>query len=258
MKKIAFGIGTALVLCSLTAVAAPPDNGSAASGQNEEKQTLNDPAFQYPYAAHSAGIELCPGIRSGASLRWFFKDVELRQCGFRIIGGSSREWWVSLSRPDMSGCIFIFATETRPDRDMLANLGKGETRGGLFKLSTTVRGDTPSTIIAKYKEQFPDLKHQRSTKSEIQKSQKSGITIKVKNIAVIDKLSSDKVEILINSQVVNVAASGDQPKETLKQIADLMTMDLMRDIRRQGIQVIITDKVLEQYFATLRNASAAK
>lgn len=258
MKKLAFGFGTAIMLCALNGFAAQPENEQIPAKPNEPRQQQpSEQTLESPYASHSAGIELCPGMRSGASLEWFFKDVKSRGANFQVRGASSTEWWVSLLRSDMSGCIFVFATEEQPDRNMAAALGKKEIRGSLFKVST-VELDKVDKVIAKYRKLFPDLKHTRTNKNDLHQTQREGIVIKVKKITVTDKLSSDKVDISIISSNVEVAASGNQPRETLKQIADFVRMDLMRDIRRQGIQVIITDKVLEKHFAALRNGSTPR
>ncbi len=259
MKKIAFGFGVALMLCAVSLSAAPPDRQPAAAGQNDTgngESRWNDPAFKYPYAAHSAGIELCPGIRSGVSLKWFLRDVKSRKCGFKIRGGSSKEWWVSLIRIDMNGHIFIFATESQPDSDMLAKLGKAEVKGGLTSV-WKVEKDNPRQlrqVIERYMKAYPGAKYSgTTTRNESKKFTDNGINYDVKNILFVDKLESEDVEIVIESRDIEVKTAGRRSPQELQFIANATMLSMAP---KMAIRVTITDKRLKAYFDALRKKSA--
>ena len=254
MKKLEFVFSAALMLCALPGSAASQNKEQNMPEQNGTSQTetlLNKSAFKYPYDAHSAGIELYPGLRSGTSLEWFVKDVESRRSNFKIYGGSSKEKWISLTRNDLQNVILKFGTELRPDQEMVASLGKKEVKGGLISVYAIIR-DNPDRIdevIERYMKAYPGLKRSRTTQDESERVKQNGVVCNIKNIAVKDKLESDRVEIVIESRNIKITASGRRSREELQFIVNSMSAAFAP---RRAIQVTITDKSLKKYLATLK------
>ncbi len=71
----------------------------------------------------------------------------------------------------------------------------------------------------------------------------------------MDKLESDKVKIIIQSRDIEVKASGHRTKEELQFFAGAMMVALNP---QRAIQTTITDKLLEQHFATLRSNTTSR
>ena len=161
-------------------------------------------------------------------------------------------------RSDMGGHIFIFATESLPNSDMLAVLGEKDIRGGLISI-WKVEKDNPSQlpqVIARYMKAYPGLKHSRTSRDESRKfTNDDDVTFDIKDIVFMDKLESDKMEIVIESRNIEVKTSGHRTQQELQFFANSMMMALLP---KTALQVTITDKVLKEYFSTLRSTPTAK
>ena len=220
----------------------------------QAQKKLDDPAFKYPYAAHASGIELYPGIRSGASLEWFLKSGnKSADSEIRLRERSPQGEWIKLDRHDYRGITFIFALS--PDSN---NAGKlKELKGGLIGV-WKVEKNHPSQlrqVIDGYMNAYPGSKHSRTSRNESKKFKNDGIAYDVKNILFVDKLESDKVEIIIESRDIEVKTSGGRSQQELQFAANGMLLALAP---QRAIQVTVTDKLLKKYFETLKNNSATK
>ena len=236
MKKFAFAVATAIALCTLTA--------HPASGAPD----IEDPAFKYPYAAHAAGIELRSGIRSGLSLAWFVKTADTSPDNeITVVDRSPGRKWINLRRRDYKNITFLFAFAPASDAN----------KGGLIGVRF-IENSSPAQlekVIARYMKTYPDLKRTRSTKDESRKVSQNGISFDIRDIAVRNKLESEKIEIIIENHDIGVSASGRRSRAELQFAANSMMLALRP---QTAILVTITDKSLKQYLKNQRGASQTK
>lgn len=236
MKKFAFAIATAIALCTLTAqpVSGAPD--------------VEDPAFKYPYAAHTAGIELYPGIRSGLSLAWFAKTGDTKpENEITVVDRSPRREWIKLRRRDYEHITFLFAFAPESDQNKGALVG--------IKILGDEGPAQLEKVIAKYMSTYPGLKRSRTVKDESRRVKQDNLLFNIKDIVIQNKLESDKIEIIIECRDIGVSVSGRRSRAELQFIADSAMLSLKP---RTVILVTITDKLIKKYLDAQRSASQTK
>lgn len=224
----------------------------------QTEKELTDPAFKYPYSDRIAGIELYDGYLSGLSSKWIATSNFLPYIK-TVAGGNS------VYNGDIAADL---AKAKQTVREVILHKNVAfyfdKRYGILHSVSFDVNGDPESVTkkIEEYKGKYPGLKHIRKTQRDGKNFNKFPVSYKCVWDIRTDTLESKRMKIVIESQSLigleNFVILSNQLSDLQKKDLKEMHKKTIRDGLEKNAVITITDKVLKEYFSSLKSTPAAK
>ena len=229
----------------------------------------NDPGTKYPYSEKIAGIELCNGYLSGLACSWV-KTQEYLPDAKREIDRINHNYNLPShrTRHDYSEAMNYYLKLIKSLKGLTKRISEEITHKGikfyfdkqygvLHSAGFNVKGDSVSVAqkIAEYKKKFPNLKHTRKAEKDEKTITRDDGRATIKWTIYTDTLESDRVKIVITSNVLDnldvTFWNAEMSKLEKKKLSELLKTHVRKEYEETA-EVVITDKAMKKYFESLK------